>query len=379
MKIGFDAMLLSGPFSGVHTYIHNLSRALAGLAPEHDYTMFIPRGFPSKEYRDFSNVRTSKAVISGKTRSLRIFWEHFWFPFKVFKYGFDLIHFPGYIHPYIRGVPTVVTVHDLNAIIAPELCKRANVQYYNRFLKRSVEFATRVIVPTERVMNDIYTLLKKPKTCIDVIPMGSDMGNLPEPGNDIREKYGIGGKPFVLFLGNIDPKKGITYLIKAFFAAYMYKRLDYNLVIAGNRTWQFRKMRKLVSEFGEEFADRVIFTGYIERNDLPGLYTEADLLVAPSILEGFGIPPLEAMSCRTPVLCSTEPALKENYSGYAHFFNIADLKDLRSKLENLLTDRGELGKYTQKAGEFADKLTWKACAEKTLQTYLRAAEEFKES
>ena len=378
MKVGIDGMLLSGTFSGVEQYIYNLCRVFSKDPQQLDVTVFVPRGFASEYVKNSDRFKLKKALISGRIRSLRIFWEQIWFPFKVFSYGFDLFHFPGYIHPYIKGMPTVLTVHDIISILAPELCKKTNKYYYGQFLRKSLTRAVRIIVPTERVKYDLWKNMHTPKVKIDVIPMGTDIASFEDaPASPVRELYGIGEEPYILFVGNIEPKKGISLLIRAVFAAIMHRKYPHKLVIAGKKGWKYKHVFRLVNELGEEFCKkRVIFTGYVPRKDLYSLYKEAQLFVFPSLIEGFGIPPLEAMACETPVLLSKEPALKETYDRCAHFFKNGDLKDLREHIEALLDNDSLRNTYVQKGKELADTLTWKKCIDRTIQTYKRTYEEF---
>lgn len=372
-------MLLSGAFTGVEQYIYNLCRMLSSKPYGLETTAFVPRGFSPDGFETSSGrFILKKALISGKVRSVRILWEQIWFPFKVFSYGFDLMHFPGYIHPYIRGIPTVLTVHDIIAVLAPELCKQTNTYYYSRFFKQSTARATRIIVPTERVKNDMWKYLHTPKAKIDVIPMGTDIALFRDSAETpVREKYNMGSEPYILFVGNIEPKKGLSLLIKAVFAAFMHKKIPHKLVIAGSRGWKSRGIFTLVKELGEGFSsERVVFTGYVPRNDLYGLYNEADLFIFPSLIEGFGIPPLEAMACEVPVLLSKEPALLEVYKDCAHFFRNGDLKDLREKIEFLLENDTERNRYIQKGRSLAELLTWEKCARQTVSVYKRAREEY---
>jgi len=375
VKVGIDAMLLSGAFSGVEQYIFNLCAELAAGGYDLDLTAFVPLDFPGP--RPAEGLRLKRAVVPGRIRTLRIAWEQFWFPFKVFSYGFELFHFPGYIHPYVKGIPTVLTVHDIIAFLAPELCKRTNRYYYHGFLKKSVERATRIIVPSERVKRDLWKHMRTPLGKIDVVPMGTDMGRYrgmdPPP---VREKFGIGEEPYLLFVGNIEPKKGLPLLVQAVFAAVMHRKLPHRLVIAGRKGWKTGKLFRLLRELGEEFNRRVVFTGYVSREELYGLYREAELFVFPSLVEGFGIPPLEAMACGTPVLLSREPALVETYRGCAHFFKNGDLKDLREKIEFLVEDGKERRAYVEKGKRLAEKLTWKSCAARTVEVYRKAREEY---
>jgi len=372
-------MLLSGTFTGVEQYIYNLCRMFSQRSYGLETTAFVPRGFSPRTFKGTSpHFVLKKGLVSGRVRSARILWEQIWFPFKVFSCGFDLMHFPGYIHPYIRGIPTVLTVHDIIAVLAPELCKRTNKYYYSRFLKKSTTRATRIIVPTERVKNDMWKYLHTPKAKIDVIPMGTDITSFKDAAEQpVREKYNIGSEPYILFVGNIEPKKGIPLLIQAVFASIMHKKVPHKLVIVGKKGWKSKGIFTLVRELGEGFSSkRVIFTGYVPRGDLYGLYREADMFVFPSLIEGFGIPPLEAMACRVPVLLSEEPALLEVYRGCAHFFQNGNLVDLREKIEFLTEHESERNKYVTEAQKLADTLTWETCTERTVAVYRKTLQEY---
>lgn len=375
MKVGIDGMLLSGTFSGVEKYIFQLFTSLGHTCKELDLHVFVPFGFKREGIKRDANICIERAFCSGRIRTLRIFWEHFWLPFKIVSYGFDLIHFPAYIHPYVKGIPTVLTVHDIIAIQAPELCKRSNVHYYRRFLKRSIERATRIVTPSERVKKDIWSVFKKPKTAIDVIPMGTDIMTYPCDVESVRKKYNI-NRPYILYVGNIEPKKGVSLLIKAFFAASMYKKFEHVLVITGKREWKSRPIIRLARELGSSFKEKVIFTGYVPEKDLSSLYSGADLFVFPSLIEGFGIPPLEAMSCGTPVLLSNEPSLRETYKECAHFFKNGNVMDLREKYESLIENKKERIQFVQKGKKLAEKLSWEQCARNTSLTYKKAIEDF---
>ncbi|MFH1708118.1 MAG: glycosyltransferase family 1 protein [Planctomycetota bacterium] len=370
MRIGLDAMLLSGRYSGVENYILNLTRHLGG-APGAEVTAFVPRGFRRAALRTHGPVCIRRALVGGGIRSLRIAWEQLWLPFKLVGSGVDLVHFPGSIHPITKGIATVLTVHDAIAVTTPDLCDPGNTRYYARFMPRSVARATRIITPTAAVKDDICRLFKADPGRVDVIPMGTDIAGAPAAA-PVRRIYGLGDAPYILFVGNREPKKGLVLLVKALFAAVMHRELDCWLVIAGHKGWRQGGFERLLRELGPRFGERVIMPGYVPEAHLAGLYREATLFVFPSLLEGFGIPPLEAMACGTPVLLSDTSALREVYQGHAHFFRNGDLPDLRTKLETLMTDPAQRLEHAAGAREWAAGMTWAQCAQKTLATYRQA-------
>ena len=194
-------MLLSGAFSGVEQYIFNLLRVFSEQQHHLEITAFVPRGFSSDQIAASERFVLKRAAVSGRFRSVRIFWEQIWFPMKVFSHGFDLCHFPGYIHPYVRGIPTVLTIHDIITFLAPDLCKKTNKYYYQKFLRKSLPRASRIIVPTRKVKQDLWKYMKTPKVKIDVVPMGTDIRARNQDKEErVREIYGIGDTPYILFV-----------------------------------------------------------------------------------------------------------------------------------------------------------------------------------
>ena len=186
--------------------------------------------------------------------------------------GADLIHGPGYIIPGFTRRPAVVTVYDIIALKHPDLCKRSNVLHFKWNLPRSIQRAAAIIVLSNAVKEDLVKLMKVAPDKIEVIPPGIDeCFNVPneDTKRQVRERYKLPDR-FVLFVGNIEPKKNLEMLIRTFFAVKMDKKLDHKLVIVGQKAWKYQQVFSLIESLNIE--EQIIFTDYVPLADLPAVY-----------------------------------------------------------------------------------------------------------
>ncbi len=204
----------------------------------------------------------------------------------------------------------VLTVHDLIGMLFPRNLPPVARFYWSRWLPRSIRWADRIIADSEHTRRDICRLMGIADERIAVIPLG--VGAEFHPIDDraqlesVRSQYGLPDQ-FVLYLGTLEPRKGIDTLIRSY--GEIAPHVAHHLVIAGKRGWYTEPLFELARELGIE--DRVRFTDYIPHDHLPALLNLADLFVFPSRYEGFGLPPLEAMACGTPVITSNASSLPE--------------------------------------------------------------------
>ncbi len=283
--------------------------------------------------------------------------------------GADLIHGPGYIIPGFTRRPAVVTVYDIIALKHPDLCKRSNVLHFKWNLPRSIQRAAAIIVLSNAVKEDLVKLMKVAPDKIEVIPPGIDeCFNVPneDTKRQVRERYKLPDR-FVLFVGNIEPKKNLEMLIRTFFAVKMDKKLDHKLVIVGQKAWKYQQVFSLIESLNIE--EQIIFTDYVPLADLPAVYALSECFAFPSLVEGFGIPPLEAMSCGTPVFTSEDPAVLEATGDAALHAPATDAKAMRENLQKLLLNRGERRRLREAGLSHAAGFTWKRCAEQTVEVY----------
>ncbi|MDP6507099.1 MAG: glycosyltransferase family 1 protein, partial [Planctomycetota bacterium] len=331
-------LLLGGRESGVERCIRGLAMGLDEVNHDHAIILFVPRGFDPQGWEP-ERVKIHRTLVPTRYRILRIPYDQILFPLVARLKGAKLIHGPGYIIPGLSRLPAVVTVYDIIALTHPHLCKKSNAAHFKKTLPRAVRRARRVIVLSEAVKRDLIEHLETPPDRIAVIPPGLDASFQILDEKEKRrvcDEYEL-PKKFILFTGNIEPKKNMVVLIKAFFALKMDKQIDHDLVIAGALGWKYQSVLRTAE--GLEFDDHIHFLGYVPQADLPAIYNLADCFAFPSIVEGFGIPPLEAMACGTPTVTSNDPAVVEATGDAALHAPSDDVKLWRETLEKIVTDR----------------------------------------
>lgn len=371
MKIAMDGSLLSGAMSGVELSILGLATGLACVPTDDRVLLYVGRKFED-EHLPAGCVKLRRAAGASRFRLGRILWQQTVLPLYVRMEHADVFHGPAYVLPVFGGVPSVVTVYDAIALTRPELCKRSNVAHYRCVVPRSVRKARLVIVPSKAAAAQLMKAVGTRPEKIRVIPCGIDYHFRPAAEaakRELTEALGLPGK-FILFVGTIEPKKNVDMLVRAFFAAKVNRQLPHKLVLAGRLGWRYKPVLKTIKELGIE--DDVVMPGHVPQECLPALYSAADMFVFPSLIEGFGIPPLEAMACGTPAIVSKDPALRETAGGAALEVDGADLGSLRDAIENVAARtslRAELiGKGRARAAQFS----WLASAKATLEVYHEA-------
>lgn len=369
MRVAINALLLSGRFSGVEKAIWELLRHI-GAGSEDEFVALVGNDFDERLLNG-ARVVVERLPVSNRSRLVRIAYEE-WLLARRLK-GFDLFHAPGYVAPKRLPCPLVLTIYDLVALTHPELAKRSNALHYRWRLPRSAKAAARIIVPLECVARQVVERFGVERERVRVVPLGVD-ARLKPPSLDerarVRARHRL-AKPYILFVGNIEPKKNLPTLLRAF-AALKQDGLPHELVLAGKRGWKCREVFALPAELGIK-AD-VRFLGYVEEEDLAGLYGGAELFAFPSLVEGFGLPPLEAMACGTPVVTSDADALVETTGDAAEHVPALDVHALADAIRRVLCDAA-LREQLRGAGlARAAAFTWSRAAEMTRSVYREALE-----
>ncbi len=367
MRVAINALLLSGRFSGVEKAIWELLRHI-GEGVEDEFVALVGSDF-DEQLLSGARMGIARLPISNRSRLARIVYEERFLARRL--RGFDLFHAPGYVAPKRLPCPLVLTVYDLVALTHPELARRSNVLHYRWRLPRSARAAARIIVPLECVARQVVERLGVARERVRVVPLGVD-ARLKPPSLDararVRARHRL-ARPYILFVGNIEPKKNLPTLLRAF-ASLKRDGLPHALVIAGKRGWKCREVFALPAELGIE-AD-VRFLGYIEETDLAGLYGGAELFAFPSLVEGFGLPPLEAMACGTPVVTSDAEALVETAGDAAEHAPVLDPQALAEAIRRVLGDAALRERLRAAGLARAAQFTWPRTAEMTRAVYREA-------
>lgn len=368
MRIGIDALLLSNREgyrrSGVARYIDRLLAALPGALGADELVTYLDRGI----YRDSALNRHTPIPVDRPP--VRIAWEHLALPLLSRRDKLNVFHGPVNVVPRGLPCPSVVTVHDLAFLRYPETVPVNRYRYLSAELRSSVKRAARVIAVSETTKQDLIDLLGVDPAKIRVIPLGVDGRFRPLSDGELaafRDRHAI-RRPFVLAVGNLEPRKNLPRLLDAF--AAVSKVLEYDLVLIGAEGWLTGELSETLTRL--RLGDRVQMTGFVDDRELPGWYSAADLFVMPSIYEGFGLPVIEAMACGTPVIASSAASLPEVTNGAAVLIDPFRTDALARAMMLLARDRAAKKSFRQQGIARAATFTWNKTAELTVQVYREA-------
>ncbi len=286
--------------------------------------------------------------------------------------GVDLFHATEHLLPRFKRLPAVFTLHDLIFRFDPGSHKLLNRVYLSLMVPRFLRAARAVIAVSECTRRDAIRLYNVPEEKIRVIYEGVDARfepvRQPELLQAVRQKYALPQR-FILHVGTIEPRKNLPRLFEAFSELATRDSPETCLVLAGKTGWLTEETFERAGPLGE----RLVFTGYVADEDLPALYTLADLLVMPSLYEGFGLPVLEAMRCGTPVACSNTSSLPEVVGEAALSFDPRDVRSMAEAIWRGLSDASLRAELSARGLAQAAKFDWERAAQQTRQVYLETA------
>jgi len=366
LRIGIDYTAAVKQKAGIGRYTRNLVKHLATMDRENNYVLLTvgskisPSFPPSFRY----------ATVPISDRLMTIIWQRLRIPLwvEIFTGHLDIFHSPDFVLPPVRKAHTILTVHDLSFLRVPHCAEPSLRAYLEKAVPRSVEQADLVLADSENTRKDLIELLGVPPDKVEVVYAGVEERFRPVDDESliarVRRRYRLPER-FILSLGTLEPRKNFVGLIKA----YALAKLPLKLVIVGGKGWLYDDIFATVKESGLE--EEVLFPGYVGDEDLPALYSAAELFVFPSFYEGFGLPPLEAMACGTPVVASNVSALPEVLGDAAVLVPPDDVEALAQAMKRALQDE-ELRQKLREAGlKRAAKFRWEKAAAKLLQIYSR--------
>jgi glycosyltransferase involved in cell wall biosynthesis len=362
--------------AGVSVYIEQLLRHLwpaAQTRASHDrWTIYAPPGVTRARIQAPPNAALRISRLPTSQPLPRIVWEQLVAPAALLRTRPDVLFCPLNVVPLLAPCPTVVTVHDL-AFLRFNLHQPAKRRYLAALTRLSVKRAAHVITVSEFTRSEVLDLLGVSPTRVTAILNGRDERFAPVDAATIERFRAAKDLPprFVLFVGTLEPRKNVTTLIRAY--ARVQDELAMPLLIAGGKGWLYDDVFALVRELGLE--QRVQFTGFIDHEDLPLYYAAATTFVYPSLYEGFGIPPLEALATGTPVIVSTAGALLEVVGDAGLAVPPQDVAALADALVRSAVDQQLRAELRARGLERARQFSWQRAAEQTLAVLRAAAED----
>lgn len=374
MRIGIDYTAAVNQGAGIGRYARQMTRALLELDRENEYVLLVPSASAeasrASESAMVGQANVSLVRLPLSERALVALWHRLRVPVPVelFSGRLDVFHSPDFALAPVLRARTLVTVHDLSFRRVPECFEPALLSYLNRVVPRSVARADIVLADSESTRNDAIELLRLAPERVFVVYAGVDsrFHRVTDQGflETVRSRYSLPGR-FVLSVGTLQPRKNYMRLIEAF--SRLSGVEDVRLVISGARGWLYEDIFRRVEELG--LSSRVLFPGYVAEADLPALYSLSEVFAFPSLYEGFGLPPLEAMACGTPVVVSRASSLPEVVGNAGCLVDPVSVEEIAGALQALLDSPARRADLAEQCVAQAARFTWSEAARVLLGLY----------
>jgi glycosyltransferase involved in cell wall biosynthesis len=374
LNVFLDAQPLLGPRSGIARYVECLSKQ---LSYDSDLTLNLAFNRIAKSIRENHVLSLERDFHLHLINSI--------YPYKVIrrlcspnflyhmpydmmrKSKADIFHGTNFTYtPTLRG-KSIITIHDLAYMHYPDFTSDKILRHHSKWVPYSAHHCDHIIADSRQTKTDIIKLLQVPETKIDVVHLAADEHfRFISNTSPILDKYNLPQK-YILFVGTLEPRKNLIGLLKAYQILQKQYGCSEKLVIVGAKGWKFTPIFDWVQE--NQLEHEIIFTGYIDDEDLPAIYSAATVLVMPSIYEGFGLPLLEAMQCGTPVIGSDISSIPEIIGEAGILVEPSDYSALAGEIHRMISDPSIRQFYSQMALERSKQFTWEKTALETKQIY----------
>ncbi|MDZ4199713.1 MAG: glycosyltransferase family 1 protein [Kiritimatiellia bacterium] len=367
MKVCIDIQSALAQRAGVGRYTRSLAEALGETRDPADelklfYFDFRRKGLPFS----VPGVRTCRVGwLPG--RWVQKAWKTVKAPpFDWLSGSADIFHFPNFIRPPLSRGRSVVTLHDVSFLRFPEAAEERNRRYLTSRIQDTVHRADRILSDCDFVAREIVEMLGVSSDRVTTVYPGLSASFAPAPAETLRQvrvRYGL-DRPYLLNVGTLEPRKNHVFLIEAF---ERMKGFDGDLVLAGMKGWKVEPILERIRR--SPLCGRIRHLDYVADADLPALYTGAELFLFPSLYEGFGFPPLEALACGCPVLASTAESLVEVLGQGARLVKTDDAERWAEEARRILLD--ESGRTERRERGFArvSDFLWGTAAKKVWSIY----------
>jgi glycosyltransferase involved in cell wall biosynthesis len=368
MRIGIDARMYSSEFTGIGRYVYELVENLLTIDKKNEYVLFMNE--PEYSKYEPRNKRVSKVLVGARHYSLA---EQVRFLWKLWRARLDLMHFTHFNAPILYREPSVMTIHDLTLSFYPG--KKMNSWFFRTAYKvvfaNAVRHAKRIIAVSQNTKKDLEEVSGVCPSRVEIVYNGvsdvfgprADREGLAE----LLKKYNI-TREYMLYTGVWRSHKNLVNMVKGFALLCEDEGFDPLLVITGNENPYYPEVKRTVKDLGLEH--KVVFTGMVPEDELVAMYQGARLYVFPSLYEGFGLPPLEAMRCGTPVVASQVSCIPEICGeGNAVFFDPYDPENIAGAMRRVWLDEELQAELRERGLKHSRKFSWVKMAEKTLEVY----------
>lgn len=376
MRVGLDGLPLTSLKTGVGHYTFELARALASVESSSLFEIVYPSTYSPINLGKTGMERELAANLKLERVRVGPLGRHWWsagLPRYVRRAKIDLFHGTNYDIPLWHPCATVLTIHDLSQFLHPETHERRSVNRARRRLPLMARSADAIITPTEAVRREVCEHLKTNPQKVFAIPEAARTCFSPlgfARTADVRRCLGVGDE-FLLTVGTLEPRKNLAVLVSAFEGVTRVRsKEDLQLVIAGGRGWLNGPLYTAIER--SPARDRILLTDYLHDDDLRALYASCRAFIYPSVYEGFGLPPLEAMACGAPVIAGRSAAIEETTGDAAILFDPTSATELTQKILALLGDENARQNLSSTGLKLASEFSWDRTAQLTLDVYTKA-------
>lgn len=362
MRIGLDGRFYRASTGGIGRYTRELIKYLLEVDAHNEYVLFLTPADVVECNLEAPNLKKVVTEIKHFT-----FAEQLALPSLLRQHNLDLVHFLNFNHPIGYNEPFITTIHDLTMNFFPVGRQKTPVlrQAYLYVMRHAATASKAVIVPTDTVKKDVVSYLKVSEKNIKTIYEGVEFPSQISLSQKIQLKDSGVTKPYILFVSQWRPHKGLGVLVEAF--NIIKKTHDIQLVVTGKANDQFPEIPQAINE--SPFRNDIITPGFVDDAVLDALYAQAKLFVFPSWYEGFGLPPLEAMARGVAVAASNTSVMPEVLGDAAAYFDPRDPQSMAKTIARILDAPSELKALKLAGLRQAKKYSWKKMAEETLALY----------
>ena len=357
MRVGINVAILSSPATGIGYYTLYLVQALARVERDIEFVLLgaTPSLLPSIPHGKNFRVRTAARLQGIK----RLVWQQTALPWLAACTQVDALHCPDFSRPLFSSVPIVNTIHDLS-YLAPQPFLPFTKRMYKRALGHlALKHSARIIVDSEFTRMEVLRHYPIDAQRVTIIYHGV---NPVLRAHREKPKH-----PFLLFVGTLERRKDLVTLVRAFDVVRERGRISHRLILVGQPGFGWSQIKAAIA--ASRYRQDIEVCGYLKREAVEELLQTADLLIYPSVYEGFGLPVLEAMACETPVVCSRAASLPEVAGNAAEYFEPSEVDDLAAATERVLSSKEKQAEMRQRGLERAKLFTWDECARKHLEVY----------
>ena len=370
MKIAINGTFWNQPTTGSGQYLRALLPALERRAPENGYVVLTPK---DKSDQSSSSFILHPSSFAGNLAKL--WFEQIAFANACRRERVDIAHVPYFASPFFSPTRTVVTIHDLIPLLLPAYRGSLLVRAYTRLVAAGARRADAIIADSECSRRDIVRYLGIDAARVRVVYLAADARYRPVDDTAVRARYALPEK-YLLYLGGFDQRKNVRVIIEAFARLPPFHAHGYRLVLAGVRLGEdsafFPSPQRIARQVG--LPDEAIrYIGWVDEEDKPALYSGAAAFLFPSLYEGFGLPPLEAMACGAPVICSNASSLPEVVGDAALQIDPHDASAWADAIRAVLTDDTRRATMRERGIAQSKEFSWDRAADETLAVYQQVA------